>query len=459
MFPAMRSASGLECEHSACGGRNHSDGTEEMRQLLIIADDLSGAADCANACRSAGLSAVVAFDANHPCLSSDVLAIDCDSRHLNAEEAAARVRDGMRAFDLSDPDLMVFKKVDSALRGNVGAELAAALAEMRKTDLDGKRTVAVMAPAFPLRGRTTVGGQQRVHGEPVHESEMWGHEGLTGPSHIPSMLARLGLGCVSVDLDVIRSGELALREELQRAAAAADVVVCDAETNDDLSAIAHASIALGPRTLWVGSAGLAYHLPHAAGMRCCATKSELPALREGPILFVLGSMSSVSREQASALAMDPAVHAIHVKARMLLGGSNTAAWKEVATRIESLLQSGWDTLVMLEAEEEIEQKDRRSLTNALGGMLAPLRDRVGALMASGGETARAVLVGWGAVSLQLLEEVEPGLPFSIAACGESSLAVLTKAGAFGEPDTWARCRAFLHDRKQNSKAREAHRGL
>ncbi|HEY9125902.1 MAG TPA: four-carbon acid sugar kinase family protein, partial [Acidobacteriaceae bacterium] len=87
-----------------------------MRQLLIIADDLSGAADCANACMSAGLRAVVTFDESENALQSDVLSVDCDTRHLEPRQAAARVTEVMRSYVANHPDLLLIKKIDSSLR-------------------------------------------------------------------------------------------------------------------------------------------------------------------------------------------------------------------------------------------------------------------------------------------------------------------------------------------------------
>jgi uncharacterized protein YgbK (DUF1537 family) len=77
-------------------------------------------------------------------------------------------------------------------------------------------------------------------------------------------------------------------------------------------------------------------------------------------------------------------------------------------------------------------------------MFAPVGETVGALVASGGETARAILDGWGITSLQMVGEVEAGLPYSVARIGNRSLPVLTKAGAFGSPETLMRCWDFLN---------------
>ena len=61
---------------------------------------------------------------------------------------------------------LVYKKVDSALRGNLGAEIRAVL------DGFSAARAVLLAPALPANGRTTVGGRQLLGGVPVHETEM-----------------------------------------------------------------------------------------------------------------------------------------------------------------------------------------------------------------------------------------------------------------------------------------------
>ena len=157
----------------------------------ILADDLTGAADCGLAFLRAGLPVTVGLGA----APGPVAAIDLDTRRMSADDAAAAVREAAgRAEGL------VYKKLDSTLRGHVAAEIRAAL---EATGL----ARAVIAPAFPAQGRTVRGGQVFVDGEPTGR----GVEGIL-----------------------------------------------DAETDDDLRAIV-ASVGDEP-VLWAGSAGLAAHV-------------------------------------------------------------------------------------------------------------------------------------------------------------------------------------------------------
>jgi D-threonate/D-erythronate kinase len=411
-----------------------------MRKLLILADDLSGAADCANACTSSGLNAVVSFEDLDEVFEGEVLSVDCDTRHLSSVEAATRVTRIMRS-PLLRPDQLVFKKVDSTLRGNVGSELRATLNERRSASTN--RIVAVMAPAFPAGGRTTVDGYQLLHGVPLDETEIWHHNGLSGVAHLPTMLGQAGLSTSLLTLGRVRGSLGSLRSNMLQLAAQADVITCDVETDDDLSAIAHASFALGRETIWAGSAGLAYQFPHAASLIPSRPPIEQPEFSHGPILFVVGSMSSVSHRQARTLEEATSVTPIHILPSVLLEGPSQPTWNLVADRIRASLQSGNDTLVVLDANEWVDLQERRRLTDALGLMLAPHAALVGALVATGGETARAILDGWGVDSLFMLGEVERGLPFSFARINGKPLPLLTKAGAFGSQETLVSCWRFF----------------
>ena len=91
---------------------------------LIIADDLTGAADCAVAFAKRGLDAAVLWGHGEDSGAS-VLSVDADSRHLPAAEAAARQLTAQAAH--WRPGVRLYKKIDSTLRGQPAAELAAQL--------------------------------------------------------------------------------------------------------------------------------------------------------------------------------------------------------------------------------------------------------------------------------------------------------------------------------------------
>src|SRR6266702_1245560 len=259
-----------------------------MHRLLIIADDLTGAADCGVACASQGLNSVVVLGCAGDETDADILSIDANTRGLSAKDAAAETSRLVRRY-MGSECFLLFKKLDSSLRGNVAAELAAALVASRDLAMGGKRVVALLAPAFPATGRTTVNGQQLIHGRSPQESESQRSDRLCCRSNLSEILRDEGLSSALVDIPTIRSGASTLRNSILRLANEADVLVCDSETDHDLYEIASAAMLLGPRTVWAGSAGLAHHLLLAAGIQKVTVSIPDQPLAAGPTLFVVGS--------------------------------------------------------------------------------------------------------------------------------------------------------------------------
>ena len=423
-----------------------------MVRILILADDLSGAADCGVACVGAGLRTVVALRHTDEDADADVLSLDADTRRMAPDDAAREV-DRLIRIHAAKSEALLFKKIDSTLRGNVGEELASALHALRNVRSDYRNSVAIMAPAFPAIGRTTRDGTQFVHGQPLHDLDIWRVQSMTGHAHIPEMLRGAGLQCEVLGLDTIRSGKSTLYEQMNSAARHADVLVCDAETDDDLFAIAAASTQLDCRPLWVGSAGLAYQLPRAAGLAKhtdTATISLAPI--SGSVLFVIGSLSRNSLEQVRVLSSVSGALAICVPPEVLIAGDDHSDWAMYVRELESATRSNQNVVLGPKTEPRVDLSQRPLIAAALGRLAASISDNVGALVASGGETARAVLESLGVTRLRLLGELEKGIPVSLTENWSRPLPVITKAGDFGGTDALFKCSQFLHHEDQRHHA-------
>ena len=416
-----------------------------MPRVLIFADDLSGAADCGIACVNAGLNTIISLGISSNGIMTDVLSVDADTRSLSASAAAERMWHLVQAY-AEDPALLLFKKIDSTLRGHLGPELAAVL-EARRAVVKG--TVAVMAPAFPVNGRTTVSGMHYVHGRPLHETEMWKNQKMTGEAYIPQMFEGSGLNCISLDIATVRSFRPAFIRAVGKAAEIGDVLVCDAETDDDLLAVAEAATNLGNRVVWVGSAGLAHQLPKATGLAVRAEEgfTDLPHT-SGSILFVIGSTSGTTKQQAATLLSSSEIRRIVVPAEVLLAGPEGPDWSAFTSELYEAVEEGEDVILLCSPEPKVDLADRPRLSLALAEMTAALHGRVGALVASGGETARKVLDRWGVATLHLHGELERGVPISSTVIdGTRPLTVITKAGDFGQQYTLLHCREWLKQKR------------
>jgi uncharacterized protein YgbK (DUF1537 family) len=401
--------------------------------LLILADDLTGAADAAAACRRAGLDAVTLLDASAPLPAADVVAIDTNTRQKTADEAAAAVA---RAFDrLPVGQSRLYKKIDSTLRGHFGAEVAALLRALRPKS--GSPVRAILAPAFPRTGRTTVGGRQRLHGRPLEETQAWQREQEGETAFLPDRMAAVGLASVLVPIARIREGGEALLATLRGFSSAAEIIVCDAETEEDLQAIARASLRLDGLVLWAGSAGLAGHLAATLAPAAFPPEDKPPCLH-GPILFAVGSPSGVSQRQADRLAASGIVTIDIGKDAVTRPGFAHGA----ATRMKAALAGGDDVLLRVKPET-LPDSESDAVAAMLEALAASGSARAGGLFVTGGETARDILARLKVPGLRLLCELEPGVAFSLA-LGPRTLPIVTKAGAFGSETTMLDCRRALH---------------
>jgi uncharacterized protein YgbK (DUF1537 family) len=402
-----------------------------MLEVAVIADDLTGAADTGIAFALAGLPTFVAFGQKPPPADARIVAFDTDSRALAADAAAASATSAtLRARERGART--IYKKIDSTLRGNVGPETAAIF---RAASEGGMPAVVIACPAFPAMGRTTRAGRVLVSGVPLEDTEVWRKSGMTGPADLAAMLTRAGLRTALVDLASIHKGVLPEGPE---------ALVCDAEDENDLRRIAEAGAKLRARVVWVGSGGLARHLPKALGLRADESTSTRFTPRPGSILTLVGSRSEISRLQARELCQEPGVDCFEIDPEALLSGASAQTSPAIKSLHESL-GAGRDAVLLTTLGNEVDLSQAPAIAAALGRLVPPLFETLGGLAATGGDIARAVLSSLGASGVHLVGEVEPGVPLGLADTPRP-LPLVTKAGAFGNPSTLKRSRAALRGR-------------
>ena len=128
---------------------------QEILPHLVLADDASGALECASLLAGLSLDVVVCLGASPELAYENAFVVaDTGSRHLTPAAAGDGIRNWLR-----HPHHRVFKKTDSTLRGNIAAELLALPAPC-----------VIYVPAYPAVGRTVRGGCLFVHGMPLAET-------------------------------------------------------------------------------------------------------------------------------------------------------------------------------------------------------------------------------------------------------------------------------------------------
>lgn len=258
-----------------------------MARYGIIADDLTGACDAGVHFAQHGLDTVVWLAGSEP-PDCDVLVLSTASRRDDPDAARAKVRAARESLDRRSREL-VFKKIDSTLRGNIAAEIQACGFDE-----------TWVAPAFPAMGRQLIGGRLVVNGVPAR-----------------------------------------VRLEPQPG-----VRIFDATVQEELAAVACDALARQPRPLLAGSAGLAMEVAKLLGRH----ERRLPRVagRPGPAVVYLGSTSSATKAQKEWLKASRDVHEYRLVPVQTLEGKLAAPVARYQGRnAAGLIMTGGDTAALV----------------------------------------------------------------------------------------------------------------
>jgi uncharacterized protein YgbK (DUF1537 family) len=407
--------------------------------IVIVADDLSSATDCSVQMIAGGYCAIVPLKPGYAIpATADIIAYDTDSRNLPPKDAAAATRQCIAGLTAAS-SCVFYKSVDSTLRGNLGAEISALL---DGGDFDG----AIIAPAFPTYGRTTDGGQQFLNRVPLHETEF--ATDPTAPvttSDVADIIAaQCGRKAGLVPLSVLNRGTQAVNRLLQdQLAAGVELFIFDAVEETDLEAIAEVGASLPFRMLWVGSTGLSRYIPKAVGLRPRQERVE-PPVAEGSVLIVAGSASETMRCQLDACDLTE----VRVNSLPIARGGSDAESEHVRVRmaLETADKSRTIALTVTSTRADIEKTKEAGVARGLRpeGVSALVADMLGrltvgfvrsgapvkGLVLSGGDTAMTICKQLQVEAIEILDEIEPGIPLG-RVIGFNDMLIVTKAGGFG----------------------------
>ncbi|MFJ5958445.1 four-carbon acid sugar kinase family protein [Paenarthrobacter sp. NPDC092416] len=385
-------------------------------ELLIVADDLTGAADAAVPFAGTRETAVlVQAGASWP--AAEVLAINTESRYLDERSARKSVGETLLKATVHS-SVRVFKKIDSLMRGNVGVEIAATLEALSRPD---RPVLAIVAPAFPRTGRTTVDGC--VHVEGSRDS---------ANIDIGKVLADVGLSHALVLRDQWTDAESLSELLRQILSARIDTVIVDALDDVDLSAIVAAAKVLGEQALLVGSGGLAARLALSMAEEDATTApdaSRRVCRAEGNTLVVIGSYAPTSAAQLNELVRAGFEH-VHLD-HAATGNSESINPDTTISSLQAALSRGRAVLTP-DPSAPLDKKQAKKIAAALGAVVQAVHTNVSSIVISGGETAFAVLDRLDIPVLNIRGEIQPG----IVAAEMPGLRqpFVTKSGAFGDVD-------------------------
>ncbi|MDO7268779.1 MULTISPECIES: four-carbon acid sugar kinase family protein [Shouchella] len=432
-------------------------------KIAIIADDLTGANDSGVQLAKAGLDTVVWLNGKGSSENrAEAVVVDTDSRALSPKEAKAAVHAAMSALAPYNPNL-IFKKVDSTLRGNVGAELEATAEAWQPECI-------LLAPSFPANNRTVEDGILYVNGTPIGETEFARNEAdPVSDSAISDHIGRQFHGAIAhIPESLWAEKPETISAWLDRNIANEQTVfICDAVSMETLERIAAFSQQQPKRLLLAGSAGLSNALAQTMVSGTNTPFADHPVSSD-PILYLVGSMSEVSKTQVAHLLTHPQTEGIRLHAATAASNDRHTQAKEferVVAAAEKTVATGKIPVIFsgTERQEVAEVYDYAKTTNtaiselakriadtiaAIGSKLMDTR-HFQAIIMTGGDTAKALCRRLSIDELRLLDEFEPGIPVAQFTGEHHQTYAITKAGAFGNEKTFSNL--YHHFTKEESK--------
>ena len=398
-------------------------------KLLVLADDLTGALDTGIQFVRGNANTRVVLNAEYPLSKVDsavqVLVIDTESRHLPSAQAAQIVNNIVKqAVKLKVP--YIYKKTDSALRGNVGAELEAAL------KVSNARQIQFI-PAFPKIHRTTVNGIQFIDGVPVAES-VFGKDPFDPITH--SSVAEILGEQTSVE---IQSIALAAKETEMPG-----IVVYDASTDEDILKRAKQLKKDNKISLLAGCAGFASVL--SGLLELGGVKKIIPDYKSS-FLVACGSVNPITIAQLQEAEKHNFQHFYITPEQALTDGwFKTEQGRIRLDQWAELLKNGHNCIIDTNAlpgtEKACDYGPKHGLTmcdlrvkiaNTVGYILQELIDRGvnSTMLITGGDTLMGFMQKIGIAEIAPVQELITGSVLSIIEIHGKKYNIISKSGGFG----------------------------
>ena len=403
-----------------------------MILLLIIADDFTGALDTGVQFAACGIPTRVVVDPeiDFASIHAKVLVVDTETRHLPAGQAYEIVSKLTRRACAAGVSF-IYKKTDSALRGNIGAELAAVL------KASGRKQLPFL-PAFPQMNRLTQNGVHYIDGAPVTESP-FGKDPFEPVRH--SAVASL----IASQTDLPAKSYPALNDH-ESAPDEAGILIFDAASVEDLARTGRQLAHRNLLAVSAGCAGFGAVLPELLGIEK-GEPAKLPRL-DSRLLIVCGSVNPITVAQ-----MDWAQKAGFARLRLTPeqkltpGYWQTGEGQKQLALIDEMLDANPYCIIETNDEggnqltadyaarlgidlETLRQRISGSLGNLVGGIFAS--PHLGTLLMTGGDTLLQCMNCVGVSQLEPICEMEKGVVLASFTYKGCTRRIITKSGGFGQ---------------------------
>lgn len=402
-----------------------------MIKLLIIADDFTGALDTGVHLASCEIKVKVItnyiVDIEKYKNEVDVLVIDAETRHLVPQEAYEIVKNIVEvAVKIGVTN--IYKKTDSGLRGNIGAEIAAVF------DATSYKKLPFM-PAFPEMERFTIGGIQYISGIPVAES-VFGKEPFEPVKY--SKVAEIIQEQSEIKTHEISLKDMQMIEE--------GIYIIDTQSQYELEVIGENLKNTNKLSITAGCAGFGKVLPKLLGWHR-KEEIKLPSLNS-KLLVVCGSVNPITLKQLD-YAEKNGFERYRITPEQKL---NTCSWENGVN--DNLISKLKETLkkqdyMILDSNDlgdnnktreyaeilNMDTEDMRvSISTAIGKIVNELVESpdVGTLLITGGDVLKQCMDFMEVYEMEPICEIFSGIVLSKFYKNDCLKYVISKSGGFGE---------------------------
>lgn len=406
-----------------------------MAKLLIAADDFTGALDTAVQFAACGAEIRVITDPDvdfRTVVDCEVLVVDTETRHI-APEAAARIIEKITRAAVENGVTHLMKKTDSALRGNVGAELSAMLRASGCKQLP-------FLPAFPQIGRCTREGIHYIQDVPVSES-VFGTDPFEPVRHsrVTQLLAEQ-TDMAAYSCPAITEGGSLPEED--------GILVFDASTLEQVELAGRRLLEAGKLTVMAGCAGLASVLGRLLNIGS-GTPVPMPKL-DSRMLVVCGSVNPITVAQLAEaekagfahLRLSPEQKLKNGYWQTQAGQKDLASIRDYVTSHDKRMIDTNDLGGNQPTSDYAEQNGmtiediRQGVSRTVGIVVNAIIDcdNLGTLLVTGGDTLLQCMDVMGVHRLSPIGEFAPGVVLSRFEHHGRTHYAITKSGGFGTPD-------------------------
>ncbi|GAB4116637.1 MAG: four-carbon acid sugar kinase family protein [Candidatus Caldatribacteriota bacterium] len=416
--------------------------------IYVIADDLTGANDTGVQFTKKGYNTIVSIldDQSTIIIPEDlsVLVIDTETRGLEEKVARKRLKNILEKLNIKKRDI-VYKKVDSTLRGNIGSELEEIMQILN-------RDICIFSPSYPSHKRITVGGYLIVDHKPLELSEysLYNFKRIEN-SFIPLLLKTQTIFPVEqIDLKDVIKGQKTIFSKIEELYQKGNkIIVIDSTSEQHLADIFACGLKFKGTVLFSGSAGLANNFPNLYNKeKNIQTKFKK---NDGPVIVVAGSRNSMVEKQINYLKNKSNLKELKIDLEHIFSNKE-GILEEYTTKGTEVVKNNNDLVIYTDArynEEKLINKklmykynlEFRELEIKIKSFFGELtrkiieNSNIRHLILTGGDIALGVCKELKINNLNVIEELMPGVPLTVANYKDYSLNIITKAGGFGKEDT------------------------